>query len=87
MTVTPVMLDAILVLIGAEFLLIGLFLRARGQKRLIVPVGAFLLSGLALMLALKLALGGATGGAIAGLLAMSFVGHAGALVLAWRAVK
>ena len=84
----PTLLNAILVLIGAELVAIIGALWLKHRLDLVMPVFFFLLSGACLMGLLRLSLNGQSNAAIAlTLLGLSFVGHIAALGLTWRLVQ
>ena len=86
--VQPILFDAILGLIVIEALALIMILKRRNRAGLILPAICFLVSGAALMMALRFAISDPINQiAIQMLLALSFIGHAGALWSVWKAFK
>ena len=87
MTVSPSLIDAILVLVAVEFAGLLALLAMRRRLDAAAALFFFLASGAALLSALRAALaGGEPGAALQALLGLSFVAHIGALVFAWRLI-
>ncbi|MEO0715154.1 MAG: hypothetical protein AAFY37_14725 [Pseudomonadota bacterium] len=84
-SLTPSLIDVILVGIGVEFAVIAAWLRHKSRMDLLLPVGAFLISGGALMAGLRIALSGGPAAIIQGLMLVSFAGHIAALYFGYRA--
>jgi len=78
--ITPVWIDAILVLVLLELAASAAWLARRGALVLIAPLSLYLASGAALLLALRAALAGAASAWIAAALLASGVVHVLALV-------
>ena len=90
MAVTPAMIDFVLALILAEFVLIGLILRRAGLTGLIAPLGFFLASGALLFVCLKIALqpsGAFPPAALSAGIGASFVTHLAAVLTTARALS
>ncbi|MEM7766553.1 MAG: hypothetical protein AAF253_03590, partial [Pseudomonadota bacterium] len=86
MTITPWMIDAILVGIAVEFGVGAVWLRRLQRPGLVPAFGWFLLSGAALMLALRIVLAGDGGdGLIAAALLASLISHGLAIASVIRA--
>lgn len=87
MTITPGLIDLVILAVGGEFLLIAWLLRRAGAQAWIAPAFWFLASGALLMGALRLAIAGSGGGLIALPLLGSLVTHLLTLNSAWRPIK
>ena len=88
MSLSPHLIDGILVLIGVEVLVLSLWLRRANASRLVPALICFLVSGALLMLALRVSLTGPDQGAVTlACITLSLPVHLAALILAWRAFK
>lgn len=87
MILTPSLIDAIMVAVGAEFILLALFLRRAGAANWILPAFWFLASGALLMAALRLVLSGHSHLITALPLLASFVTHILLLLSVWHRIK
>lgn len=87
MTITPGLIDLIILAVGGEFVLIAWLLRRAGAQLWILPAFWFLASGALLMGALRLALAGSDGALIALPLVGSLFTHLLLLHSAWRRIK
>jgi len=84
--VAPRFLDGLLVFMLVERLVLGRWLVRQGQSRLVGLLGAYLLSGAALIAAVRLALVDETSGFVALPLLVSLIAHVGFLVGSKRLV-
>ncbi|MEL7481736.1 MAG: hypothetical protein AAGJ29_09240 [Pseudomonadota bacterium] len=87
MTVSPWMIDVIIVLIGIECVGVAILLRRLGRARLIGLAVSFLASGAALMVALRTALSRPADPMISVWLLVALVGHVVTLVLAAKHIQ
>lgn len=84
---SPIAFDVILAGIAAEFGVLAWLLRGKGQRRWILPLFWFLLSGALLMLAVRGALAGTGLASIAAPLIVSLLTHVACLWTASRAMR
>lgn len=87
MSLSPSMIDGILVLVFAEFLLLAALLIRRHRRDVLTALFLFLASGGLLMLGLRVVVAGGSEGVVMGVLAVSFPVHVAALVLGWRLIS
>lgn len=86
MTLTPGLIDFVLVFVGLEFVVLALVLARGGAGRYITLLGLFLASGGLLFFALRLVMTGQTTLLLAVLLG-SFLTHVATIWLAAKALK
>jgi len=87
MAIYPWMIDAILIAVIIEFLVLSAVLKKFSAHDLIAPLFFFLLSGGLLLSALRLALSGSSSTLIALTLLCAFFSHAGLLILMFQRLR
>ena len=87
MTISPLMIDAVILAVGGEFILLAVFLQRAGRSGWILPAFWFLASGALLMAALRLALSASAGALIALPLLASLVTHFLLIWAVWQRIK
>ncbi len=84
MSLSPYLLDGILVLVLVEFLVLTVFLVWRGRGDVLLALFFFLVSGGLLLVGMRVIVAGGAETTVMAILAMSFPAHIAALVLGWR---
>ena len=87
MILSAPLIDAIIVAVGAEFVLIALILHRADKTRWVMPAFWFLASGALLMAALRLVLSGYSGMIPALPLIGSLITHLAFIATVWRLIK
>ncbi|MEM1193579.1 MAG: hypothetical protein AAGH42_09335 [Pseudomonadota bacterium] len=80
-TLSPLLLDAILAGLIVELIIAAIYLRRRGAASAVWPLALFLVSGWFLFLALRLLVAGVSHGPVALCLGVAFISHL--LLIRW----